>query len=195
MYNGNGEASDPGAYNYWDREYDGIGSVSGLGPKTSDHEYLSGGTGNLTDGVIPSSSFHLVENIEGTGPYVGWLNYNPVITFHFTSLTTIDTVNVFVDDSDGYGGVNLPSQVDITMGGITRTFVIPELDGAEPKTLTFSSLGLHGHDLKLLLTANNYWVFASEVTFDGVSAVPVPASLLLVATGLLGLALGRQRRG
>ena len=127
MYNGNGEASDPHSYNYWDREYDGIGSVSGLGPKTSDHEYLSGGTGNLTDGVIPGSNYHEVENLEGTGPYVGWRNYNPVITFHFTSLTTIDTVNVFVDDDDGYGRVNLPSQVDITMGGITRTFVIPEL--------------------------------------------------------------------
>jgi len=182
MYNGSS-----GTYHYWDKFYTGTGST------TTDGAWLSGGRGDLTDGFIATQSWYLVENSQGTGPYVGW-QINPTITFHFAGTVQIDTVHLYVDDADGYGGVNLPGSVRIQMGSYDNTFTISELSGSAPKDLVFSSLGLSGNTLTLTLYRKNQWVFASEVTFDGVSVVPVPASLLLVTTGLLRLALGRQRR-
>src|SRR5438067_2130557 len=65
MPNGFGRASG-GMYNYWDKQYTGTGSTM------TDGALLTGGLGDLTDGVIAGGHWYDVENIQGTGPYVGW---------------------------------------------------------------------------------------------------------------------------
>ena len=64
-----------GSYNYWDEIY------SGSGCRTCDGAFLSGGTGELTDGVIATDNWFVVEAPAGNGPYVGW-PIDPTITFH-----------------------------------------------------------------------------------------------------------------
>lgn len=99
MPNGNGTATG-GFFNYWDRDYTGNGSVAPISaPHTNDGEALSGGLGDLTDGVIATQDWFFVESAAGDGPYVGWQDIDPRITFHFASSVTIDTVTLHLADS------------------------------------------------------------------------------------------------
>ena len=154
-------------------------SYNGSGNKTVSYDKLSGGLGDLTDGVIASQNWR-----DSPGPYVGWNNlHTPVITFHFSTKVTINTINVYVDDSNGDGSVNLPGSVRIQMGSYDNSFVVSELAGAEPKLLQYTGLNLRG--TKLVLTLNHrtdaVWLMASEITFDGTATPePLPAILLLL---------------
>ena len=102
MVNGNGQASN-GSFNYWDLEYTGAGSTN------VDGSPLSGGLGNLTDGVIATDNWFNTENGAGTGPYVGWLSTDPVIDFFFAAITSFNSITFNVDDSEGAGGVSQPN--------------------------------------------------------------------------------------
>jgi len=166
----NGGAS---TLNYWDDSYNGSGN------KTVSYDKLSGGLGELTDGVIASQNW-----FDSPGPYVGWNNsHTPVITFHFSTKVTINTINVYVDDSNGAGSVNLPGSVRIQMGSYDNSFVVSELAGAEPKLLQYTGLNLSGRELVLTLNHRTgaIWLMASEITFDGTATPePLPAILLLL---------------
>lgn len=187
MPNGDGVASG-GSFNYWDLSYTGTGNTS------LDTSPLAGGLGDLTDGIIASGNWSDVENVAGTGPYVGWragLNGNPQITFHFDPGSTIETVTVYVDDSNGNGGVDLPDSVIIN--GVT--FDVDQfLAGAEPKSFTFTDLGFVGDTITIDLIASSQWVFASEITFDS-QPVPEPLTLAVLGAGVLGMARRRKLKG
>lgn len=182
MPNGNGTAVG-GSYNYWDGHYDGSGQ------RHTDGSFLSGGTGALTDGIVATQSWDQVSNRWGSGQYVGWFQTSPTIDFHFGSAVTVDSITLNVDNSH-VGGVTAPSAVIVN--GVT--YANPSWEqatGAEAITLT----GLHlvGESVSVTLVNPSYWVFMSEATFT--SAVPEPASGLLVLAGLgvLGTALRRRR--
>ena len=187
MPNGNGVASG-GSFNYWDRKYNGFGfpTVDGFG--------LSYGIGDLTDGIVASSFWYNVENIAGTGPYVGWnaqRTYNPIITFTLASNPVVDTIRIHMDNS-GVGGVFAPSA--ILIDGVVTPFTAPT-----PGTIgwvTFSGLNLGGisHSLQLVQPYWPSWVFISEVTFAG-SVVPEPASwaMMIAGFGLIGGVMRRRR--
>lgn len=176
MLNGNGIASG-GSFNYWDLFYNGVG------PTNVDNAPLSGGLGDLTDGVIAVDNWFAVENIDGTGPYVGWRTFDPVITFNFAGLVSIDAVTLHLDDSDGAGGVSLPT-------GVSINNVFYDIDetaaGAEPKAITLTGLGLVSATATVQLHRSNEWVFLSEVLWT-----PEPASL----ASLLALIALRRRAG
>lgn len=176
MLNGN-----TGSYNYWDETYSGVGNT------TTDGAPLSGGTGDLTDGVVATDNWYVVEAPAGNGPYVGW-TIDPVITFNFSSLVSIDSVTIYADDSDGAGGVSLPTGVTIdgTLYDVDETMA-----GANPKALTFSGLDLDVTSLDIQLHRSNQWVFVSEVQFDG---EPVPEPATLAVLGLGALAMRKRRR-
>jgi hypothetical protein len=174
MLNGNGQASG-GSYNYWDLNYTGSGST------TTDNAALSGGVGDLTDGVITNDNWFSVENGAGTGPYVGWYNQDPTITFNFGSSVNLDAIAIHVDDSNGAGGVDLPDAVVING---TWYDVDQFAAGSEPKWLTFGGLGITGSSVDVQLIRSNAWVFADEFEFRG-EAVPEPASMLVLALGAL----------
>jgi hypothetical protein len=180
--NGDGQASS-GTFNYWDKEYTGAGST------TTDAALLTGGLGNLTDGVISDMLWFSVENAAGTGPYVGWRSARgPVsITFNFAAAYEFDSLTLYLDDADGFGGVDLPASATVNA---LAPFAIGAMPGSEPKAITLDLGGLTTDTLVLNLAYMNEWIFLSEVTFE---AVPEPALSVLVVSGVAALALRRRR--
>lgn len=189
MNNGDGTASG-GNYNYWDLNYSGSGATN------VDNAPLSGGVGDLTDGIIATDNWLNVEVAAGTGPYVGWrvdATPQPTVTFHLASPAQIDSVTVYVDDSNNNGGVLPPASVDIgPAGGPYTNFTTPDPPGSAPTSYTFSNLGLSGSSVELRFNYLSSWVFVSEVTIDGI-AVPEPVSTCLGAIGFAALSIRRQR--
>jgi len=192
MHNGDGQASG-GSYNYWDKNYSGIGST------TTDNALLSGGLGDLTDGVTTNQNWFSVENSAGTGPYVGWYSQvtpTVAITFNFGGPVNIDTIRIHADDSAGAGGVSLPSRVDFTWaGGSAGAVVVDPSAGSEPSWLDFAGLGITGaSSVTVTLGYGNAWIFVDEVEFIG-APIPEPSTYALMALGLAGLgAVARRRR-
>lgn len=188
MPNGSGQASG-GTYNYWDRSY------SGLGATTTDGAALSGGTGDLTDGVIASSLWYNTENVAGTGPYVGWRQgfvSDPLITFNFNPGAIINSIAIHMDNSQ-VGGVFQPPSIFVDGAAVAFNTLTPGTAGL----VNITGLNLTGtsHTIQFLGQGNGAWTFISEVSFAGTSAVPEPASwaLMIGGFGLVGVALRRRR--
>jgi hypothetical protein len=162
-------------------------SYNGSGDKTVPYAYLSGGLGDLTDGVIATQNWN-----NTPGLYVGWGYGNiPVIRFHFSTPVTINTINIFVDDADGSGSVRLPDSYRIQMGSYDNTIDVSELSGSEPKQLQLTGLNISGTELVLTLNPSDIWVMASEITFEG-EVVPLPGAVPIGALELLLLDYWRQ---
>lgn len=172
MFNGSS-----GNFSYWDDSYNGSGN------NQADSAYLSGGLGDLTDGVIATQSWNVAELETTSGPYVGWSNLDPTINFHFNSRINFNTITIYADDFDGHVGVSQPTSV--TVNG--TNFIVADHAGADPFAISLTNLGLTSTDLDITIYRGNSWVFVSEVTFDGVTAVPVPAGVWLFISGLLSL--------
>jgi hypothetical protein len=191
MRNGDGQASS-GSFNYWDKEYTGSGST------TTDAAPLSGGLGNLTDNVIATQNWHLVEIAAGTGPYVGWRDVNgvPVITFHFAGTPTINSVLLYLDDANNYGGVLPPSSARVQIGAYDNTFPIGDQAGPDPFLATLVLPGVSGDSLTLTLNYLSGWIFMSEVDFEGTpgdgTGIPEPSSFILIAAGAVALTVFRK---
>jgi hypothetical protein len=172
-----------GSYHYWDQTYTGSGCV------TCDGAALSGGLGDLTDGVIATQNWFDAEAPAGNGPYVGW-TVDPTITFHFNASVDIDSATFYLDDSNGAGGVTVPLRINVN--GVAYNVTDPL--GSAPIAFTAAGVGFSGTDLVVSINRRSQWVFLSEVAFDGGgTSVPEPGSLALVAAALG--AVGWSRRG
>jgi PEP-CTERM motif len=184
MPNGYGQAN-MGSYNYWDKAYTGSGNTS------LDFDPLSGGLGDLTDGVIATQRWDMVENAEGTGPYVGWAGIDPVITFHFGQVHSFSQVKIWHDDADGYGNVATPMGFTVTVGAQSQYFAITDPVGDVPfaSTLVLGA-GFTGSSLQLQVHRFDTATMLSEVQ---ISAVPEPASAALMLLGAAGLLVLRRR--
>lgn len=190
MLNGQGRASG-GSFNYWDRAYNGTGNT------TQDGAPLSGGTGDLTDGVIATQNWNLVENVAGTGPYVGWLAgrvTNPVVEFHFGTAALVDTVTVHMDDSNGAGGVRPPLRIDLSLDGVAFTpYDVVDPPGGAPFALTLP-VEAFTEQVFVRFVHRTGWLFVDEVSFDGTASVPEPGTLALFGLGLAVLAIVFRHR-
>jgi hypothetical protein len=180
MLNGN-----TGSYNYWDESYDGLGLTA------VDNAPLTGGLGDLTDGVIAPDNWNVVEAPPGNGPYVGW-TIDPVITFRFAPGDVVNSLTIYVDDSNGAGGVSVPDGIRINGGPL---MLLTDPATATPLSFLFDGLNLSG-EIQLELIRKNQWLMLSEVEFDGVlhpTQVPEPGTLALLGTALTGLAIRLRR--
>ena len=176
-------------YGYMDDSYSGSGVGVSEGP-------LSGGLGDLTDGIIASASWTVVEAPVGPGPNVGWRSsqlLTSAMTFNFNPGTTITSIRLYLDDSRT-GGVVAPDQIWID--GVLSAYTQPVL--ADP-TLVVDLLGynLTGLSHTIRFTNSSQWTFASEISFFGgivSGGVPEPATwaMMLVGFGLMGTALRRR---
>lgn len=190
MHNGHGVGSS-GRFNYWDKEYNGAGCT------VCDNDMLSGGTGNLTDGVVTPLNWFNVENAAGTGPYVGWRHEilpDPGVLFLFDHPVDIDTIAIHADDSGGAGGVSLPSTIVIGAPGFAGAFAVVDPDpGFGPSWLVFDKLGIHDTIfVNVLLGYGNEWVFVDEIAFAG--PVPEASTLVSMSLGLAAIAGVAARR-
>ena len=117
--NGDGQAHS-GSFNYWDAAYTGSGLT------TMDGAPLSGGVGDLTDGVVANDFWFNTENNAGTGPYVGWRGdvgvHNPIVTFHFLGAPIVNMIAIHLDNSLT-GGVGTPDA--ILIDGTSYAFTGP----------------------------------------------------------------------
>lgn len=184
MPNGSGTASG-GSNNYWDKSY------SGTGNSMVDGAFLSGGAGDLTDGVIASGNWLAVENPAGTGPYVGWhasTTLNPLVTFYFPRISRVNAIAVHVDNST-VGGVLAPASIEIN--GVLTAFTAPP--SGTVGFINFTGLNLVGDNLSLRFNQinNSALVFVSEVSFSG--SVPEPQNWVMLITGF-GMIGAIQRR-
>jgi MYXO-CTERM domain-containing protein len=190
MHNGEGMLAG-GQWNYHDEAYSGLGAI------TTDLAPLSGGLGQLTDGVIATN--YLLDL--GNGPafeWVAWTTIDPVITFDFGSEFRFDLARVWMSASEPVGSVDHAARVT-TAGSLDGlSFAVPQvhdLIANPPESVTpleLSLAGARGRYLRLELARNNgWWVFVSEVQFEG-APVPAPGALGLLAAA--GLAACRRRR-
>ena len=175
-----------GSFNYWDEIY------SGTGNPYADLSPLSGGLGDLTDGIIATQMWYYAEKPAGNGPYVGWYHSPIDITFYFSQSVLMNNLTIYVDDPNGWGGVYIPKSVDITMSGSTQSYSINDPPSNTPLGITFNNLNLTGNSLQLSIHRSKGWVFLSEVTFEG-SPIPEPGTFILLGAGLIGIAAFRRK--
>ena len=161
---------------------------NGTGSTTTSGAALSGGTGDLTDGVIATGNWNA-----GDAPkYVGWVIINPTITFTFAQSHDFTSATFYFDDSNGAGGVSQTGSVSIN--GSNRS--VPTNPGSAPFSFTFDLTGTSTDTLTTQLFRSNSWVFLSEVTFDAAapSPVPLPAAGGMLLLGLAGFGALRRRQ-
>lgn len=160
---------------------------------------LTGGTGKLTDGVIPTIDW-TAGNPEG---WVGWDNEetngsNPVVTFNFGALDTIHSISVWYDST--FSGAEA-SPGEILVNGMP--FFPPQTQSNTGPTLfTITGLNITGSSVNVQFDQPSFanWIMIGEVTFSGttpVSAVPEPSPVLLLLPALSAclLLIRKQDRG
>jgi len=151
----NGET---GTYTYFDDTYNGQGNnQQALAP-------LSGGVGDLTNGVIATQNWNATP-----APYVGWRSIDPTITFHFAYRTRIERIVLHLDDSNGSGGVYPPVDVTVTVEGIPRVFPVTDPAGGQPFAFSIDNLDYRCDTLQIQLADRNSsrYMMLSEVEFYG----------------------------
>lgn len=177
-----------GTFTYFDDSYDAAGAL-----KTTAYATLSGGTGDLTDGVIAAQSWNIGGQTTST-PYVGWANINPVITFLFGQVTTFSSATFHFDGSRA-GGVQPPQSVAVN-GTLASNVTAPAVNAPLAHVVDLSSLAATDSlSFEITGNGNGTWIFVSEVVFEGAAPVPLPSSSLLLLGAFGGLAAWRRKRG
>ena len=188
---GGGTSSPPFNHRLWDEKY----------PQTSNYQPLSGGLGDLTDGLITTSNWtHSTDYIYYVGWYEGDLR-NPTIDFYFSGPVTITDIGIHFNA--GY----VPGSVHFTVGSTTENFDVDHVNpggGAAARWVDFALTSPSiGDSIQVTLNdrASNDvdipgwptdWILLTEVQFEG-SPVPIPGAVWLLGSGLIGL-VGIRRK-
>jgi hypothetical protein len=193
MLNGEGQLAG-GWVNYWDETYNGSGNpLMDLSP-------LTGGLGQLTDGVIGHVDWW--GNL-GNGPafeWVAWTTINPTIVFRFDQPYIFDQISLHVNNST-LGAVTIHSLVtfDFSMDGVT--YVSPTSYPTGPgeygqyggRWVDYTVSGVGTYVRANLVRTGPNWIFLSEVEFRG-TPIPTPGAVALLGAGFVCMTV-RRRRG
>ena len=176
---------DTGQYTYLDNTY--VGTSPAINSSTAGAA-LYGGTGKLTDGVVATLNWNVTPQY-----YVGWMDYNPTITFNFAKPVTINSVTFAFDDSMDSGGTDVTPPGSVVIGGNTYAVTVQTpLTTATyaPFLFTVGGLNLLGSSTAITINrGQGNWFMLSEVTFSG--AVPESPIFLTVLGGLLTMLFSR----
>lgn len=179
---------------YFDNLYSGV---------SDSNRFLSGGKGDLTDGVLTDS---VAAGYGAWAPYVLWSGISPKITFDLGGLYALSDVTAYFKYYP-QAAVYIPASVSLRFSsdGVSfgsaqqRLFDNAErAPGGNDSDGIYQLLGGSATARFVELTLNNgpenYWLALSEVEFDGVPTtamnnVPEPGTgpLLFVAAIVLGL--------
>ncbi len=158
----------------------------------------------LLDGVVALTSYNSALT-SSLAPWVGYqgqtiLNW----TFTFDQHYVFDRVEVVFDNANG--GVSAPSLVSVVSNAGT-TSAVGRADGMAtfaggPQVVTVDLNNVYDDSLAMsvdpYMSESWMWTFLSEITFytndEPLPAVPVPASLPMLAGAGLALAALRRRR-
>ena len=130
MNNGNGTAS-LGSYNYLDGAYVGTSPPANA---LTEKAPLAGGTGILTNGIIPT-----VDYTQAPTQYVGWKYTDPTLNFHLQAGSQVNQISLYfanpvqVPGSLAGGLVGVPGQVILTINGVTQA-ITPTFSAYSPLT-------------------------------------------------------------
>src|SRR5665213_578100 len=166
MNNGNGTAS-LGTYNYLDGAY--TGGTSPSGNSTIEGAALSGGTGILTNGIIPTADYTQVPT-----QYVGWKYTDPVLNFYLQPGSTVSQISLYfanpvqVNGSLAGGLVGVPGQVSLTVGNQTlqatfSTYALSSL--VEVATFSFLSPLSYTSSMDFQFTLNRGPLLADGIEY------------------------------
>ncbi len=157
-----------GEFGYRDELYDGSGN------NAANYSVLTGGTGDLTDGIITNQNWN-----NNNVPYVGWQweTQNIDIFFQFDQQYLFESVRIWFDDSNGVGGVSPPSTV--TINGTQFSVIDPP--GSLPFVETFNTSGLFTESISVQIEGRTEWVMISEFEFRSMPLILGDVNLDFVA--------------
>lgn len=180
-----------GFNSYRDETYGGPGA---MGNPAADSSFLSGGLGQLTDGVVGTNS--IFDN--ASFDWVGWLEVSPVISFDFGQQVTLESLGLHAASvSSIFGDVDLPSSIiwefsndGVTFGNsATRTTTAAEANNPDSQWLDLSVDRTARYARATLIDGQQPWIFVSEFRFRG---VPTPGATALAGVACL-IVLRRKR--
>ncbi|CAD5372653.1 conserved exported hypothetical protein [Rubrivivax sp. A210] len=195
---------------YFDNGYTAspAGTLTGSRSLVGGAGLLSGGKGDLTDGVLSAS---VSAGYGAWAPYVMWDGSSPVITFDLGSshiLSSVTTYFKYYPAAAVYmpGSVGMRFSDDgVNFGGTqTRSLSAAErVPGANDSDGVFQVLTSPASGRYVELTLNNgpegRWLALGEVVFDGApgslaASVPEPGAASLVLVALAGMGVARRRK-
>lgn len=187
-----------GTYNYLDNTYNGSGDPAAA------YTWLSGGLGQLTDGVLGASN--VTANLGNGKAYewVGWFRTDPVITFDFGNVIELWTIGIH-SCSAGFGsGIVLFNNVKLSFSNDGVNFggdinYAPTVAEREEVAASFKTVALNkeARYLRAEFTNEQNWTFLSEVQFTGIAPAtetPEPGSLAAMISGLGALVAIKRRK-
>lgn len=181
----NGQA---GFFSYMDTIY----TNCVLGDCNTPYAFLSGGTGKLTDGLVPAGSWNssgVLTDPPTPTPWVGWYSLQPSIDFVFSQTAIVTSVGLYLDNTPTQSDVRLPTAVNIA----GQHFTVAPDDNWGPRWLYFNITPVTSSQLTVSLEQGNLiYTMLGEASFDG-TLVPEPAAWMTVLAGIGLLSLRRRR--